>query len=130
MAEMSPVRRRMIEDMTVRNLPPATQRSYIHAVAKFSRYFGPLCHAVGAAARHSAHLLASGATAALALSRPRRQQADQCPGAACHLPFGMPGGGLIQASTVHTLRHSFATHALRSAAIPRPATNCRRDRTP
>src|SRR4030081_60636 len=40
MAEMSPVRRRMIEDMTVRNLSPATQRSYVHAVAKFSRYFG------------------------------------------------------------------------------------------
>ena len=40
MAEMSPLRRRMIEDMTVRNLSPATQRSYIHAVAKFSRYVG------------------------------------------------------------------------------------------
>ena len=26
--------------MTVRNLSPATQRSYIHAVSKFSRYFG------------------------------------------------------------------------------------------
>jgi integrase/recombinase XerD len=37
---MSPLRRRMIEDMTVRNLSPATQRSYLHAVAKFSRYFG------------------------------------------------------------------------------------------
>jgi site-specific recombinase XerD len=30
----------MIEDMTVRNLSPATQRSYLHAVAKFSQYFG------------------------------------------------------------------------------------------
>ena len=40
MAEMSPLRRRMIEDMTVRNLSPATQRSYVYAVAKFSRYFG------------------------------------------------------------------------------------------
>ena len=39
MAAMSPLRRRMIEDMTVRNLSPATQRSYVHAVAKFSQYF-------------------------------------------------------------------------------------------
>jgi site-specific recombinase XerD len=30
----------MIDDMTIRNLSPATQRSYLHAVAKFSRYFG------------------------------------------------------------------------------------------
>jgi site-specific recombinase XerD len=29
----------MIEDMTIRNLSPATQRSYLHAVSKFSRYF-------------------------------------------------------------------------------------------
>ncbi len=40
MAEMSPLRRRMIEDMTVRNLSPATQRSYLHAVSKFIRFFG------------------------------------------------------------------------------------------
>ncbi|WP_233489979.1 phage integrase N-terminal SAM-like domain-containing protein [Acidiphilium multivorum] len=29
----------MIEDTTVRNLSPATQRSYVHAVAKFGRFF-------------------------------------------------------------------------------------------
>jgi len=40
MANVSPLRRRMIEDMTVRNLSPATQRSYVHAVTKFSRFFG------------------------------------------------------------------------------------------
>ncbi len=40
MTEVSPLRRRMIEDMTVRNLSPATQRSYVSAVLKFSRYFG------------------------------------------------------------------------------------------
>jgi hypothetical protein len=40
MTELSPLRRRMIEDMTVRNLSPATQRSYVHAVAKFGRFFG------------------------------------------------------------------------------------------
>ena len=37
---ISPLRRRMIDDMTIRNLSPATQRSYIHAVASYSRYFG------------------------------------------------------------------------------------------
>lgn len=40
MADISPLRRRMIEDMTIRNLSPATQRSYINAIQKFSRYFG------------------------------------------------------------------------------------------
>ncbi|MCP3441195.1 site-specific integrase [Bradyrhizobium sp. CCGUVB14] len=40
MADLSPLRRRMIEDMTVRNLLPATQQSYLNAVAKLGRYFG------------------------------------------------------------------------------------------
>jgi len=39
MAEISPLRRRMIEDMTIRNLSPATQQSYLYAVGKFSRHF-------------------------------------------------------------------------------------------
>jgi hypothetical protein len=38
MAELSPLRRRIIDDMTVRNMSPATQRSYISAISKFSRY--------------------------------------------------------------------------------------------
>jgi integrase/recombinase XerD len=37
---MSAFRRRMIDDMTLRTLSPATQRSYLHAVTKFSRHFG------------------------------------------------------------------------------------------
>lgn len=37
---ISPLRRRMIEDMTIRNLSPTTQRSYLHAVEGYSRYFG------------------------------------------------------------------------------------------
>ena len=37
---ISPLRRRMIEDMTVRNLSPTTQGSYIHNVKKFSLHFG------------------------------------------------------------------------------------------
>lgn len=40
MATMSPLRRRMMEDMTIRNFSLATQQSYIYAIAKFSRHFG------------------------------------------------------------------------------------------
>jgi hypothetical protein len=36
MAALGLLRRRMIEGMTIGNLSPATQRSYIHAVARFS----------------------------------------------------------------------------------------------
>jgi integrase/recombinase XerD len=32
---MSALRRRMIDDMSLRNLSPAAQRSYLHAVTKF-----------------------------------------------------------------------------------------------
>ena len=39
MAELNPLRRRMIEDMKVRNLSPVTQRCYVHAVAKFAQFF-------------------------------------------------------------------------------------------
>ena len=39
MAETNPLRRRMIEDMRVRNLSPVTQRCYVHAVAKFAQHF-------------------------------------------------------------------------------------------
>ena len=39
MATMSPLRRRMIDDMMVRNLSPATQQSYIYAVRRFGEYF-------------------------------------------------------------------------------------------
>ncbi len=40
MAELRPLRQIMIEDMTIRNLSPATQRSYISAVSKLSQHFG------------------------------------------------------------------------------------------
>jgi integrase/recombinase XerD len=39
MAKVSPLRQRMIEDMTIRNLSGSTQQSYVYAVAKFSRHF-------------------------------------------------------------------------------------------
>jgi hypothetical protein len=36
---MSPLRRRMIEDMQIRNLATHTQRVYVEQVARFARYF-------------------------------------------------------------------------------------------
>lgn len=36
---MTPLRQRMIEDMQLRNLTPETQRSYVHYVAGYARYF-------------------------------------------------------------------------------------------
>jgi len=39
-AAVSPLRRRMIDDMNVRNLSPATQQSYLHWVTKLSRHYG------------------------------------------------------------------------------------------
>lgn len=37
---MSPLRRRMIDDMQIRNLTPNTQRVYVAQVARFAGYFG------------------------------------------------------------------------------------------
>ena len=62
MAEVSPLRRRMIEDMTVRNLSPTTQRSYVAAVSKLSRYFGrsPDCLELEDIRAFQVHLVATG----------------------------------------------------------------------
>ncbi len=37
---VSPLRQRMIEDMTLRKLGPSTQTGYIRAVVKLTRYLG------------------------------------------------------------------------------------------
>jgi integrase/recombinase XerD len=62
MAEISPLRRQMIEDMTVRNLSPATQQSYLSAISKFSRYFGRSPDRLGLEDVHAfqVHLVATG----------------------------------------------------------------------
>jgi hypothetical protein len=37
--QVSPLRQRMIDDMTIRNMSPLTQKSYIRAVKNFSLFF-------------------------------------------------------------------------------------------
>lgn len=37
---MTPLRRRFIEDMQLRGLAPTTQRSYVHYVAEFAKFYG------------------------------------------------------------------------------------------
>ena len=36
---MTPLRKRMIEDMQLRNLAPETQRGYLHHIAGLARFF-------------------------------------------------------------------------------------------
>jgi hypothetical protein len=37
---VSPLRQRLIDDMTIRNMSSLTQAAYVRAVKNFSRYFG------------------------------------------------------------------------------------------
>jgi integrase/recombinase XerD len=37
---ISPLRRRLVEDMTVRGFTPATQRGYVRTVANLTSFFG------------------------------------------------------------------------------------------
>jgi len=59
---VSPLRRRMIEDMTVRNLSATTRTSYIHNIKKFSRYFGrsPDCLGLEHVRAYQVHLVSRG----------------------------------------------------------------------
>jgi len=59
---VSPLRRRMIDDMTLRKLSPTTQRNYIRAVKDFTRFFGQSPDAANAEdlRRYQLHLVQQG----------------------------------------------------------------------
>ena len=59
---MSPLRRRMIEDMTIRKLAPKTQHDYLQRVKNFAAYLGrsPDTASVEDVRRYQLHLTASG----------------------------------------------------------------------
>ncbi len=56
---MTPLRQRFIEDMQLRGLAPTTQRSYLHYVAEFARYYntGPEKLDLEAIRQYEIHLL-------------------------------------------------------------------------
>ena len=59
---ISPLRQRMIDDMTLRKLGPKTQKTYIRAVRNFTRFFGQSPDAAGAEdlRRYQLHLVQQG----------------------------------------------------------------------
>src|SRR5713101_2221039 len=64
-APVSPLRRRMIEDMTIRKFAPRTQEGYIRAVKGFSAFLGtsPNRASFEDLRRYQLHLVATGAGA-------------------------------------------------------------------
>lgn len=62
---ISPLRRRMIEDMTVRGFTPSTQRGYIRAVKDFTAFLGrsPDCASAEDLRRYQLHMRSGGASA-------------------------------------------------------------------
>ena len=62
-AAVSPLRQRMIEDMTIRKLAPRTQEGYIRIVKNFSAFFGasPDKASFEDVRRYQLHLASSGA---------------------------------------------------------------------
>src|SRR5271167_1215598 len=77
---ISPLRRRMIEDMTIRKLAPKTQQGYIRTVKEFTAFLGR--------------------------SPDTTRQLNRACHAAAHI------AKIDKNVSLHTLRHSFATHLL------------------
>src|SRR5437764_3959102 len=60
---MSPLRRRMIEDMTIRRLAPKTQHDYVHRVKDFAAFLNrsPATASKEDVRRYQLHLVSNGA---------------------------------------------------------------------
>src|SRR5258705_237685 len=108
---MSPLRRRMIEDMTIRKLAPKTQQGYIRTIKDFAAFLGrsPDTASFEDVRRFQLHLAANGAhipivnytVAALRFFfRITLRRSDIIE----HTTF------IDERVSLHTLRHSFATH--------------------
>jgi hypothetical protein len=71
---MSPLRRRMIEDMTIRNFAPKTQHDYVQRVKNFAAFLGssPDTASFEDVRRYQLHLAASGVGVPRSTRRSRR----------------------------------------------------------
>jgi integrase/recombinase XerD len=70
---MSPLRRRMIEDMTIRKFAPKTQHGYVRRVKNFAAFLGrsPDTASFEDVRRYQLHLAASGAACRPSTKAPR-----------------------------------------------------------
>ena len=87
-APISPLRRRMIEDMTMRKFAPRTQEGYIRAVKGFSAFLGasPDTASFEDLRRYQLHLVSTGTgapTASPPLSGASSIRAHRRPGPTC-----------------------------------------------
>ena len=79
---MSPLRRRMIEDMTIRKFAPKTQHDYLKRVKNFTIHLGrsPDTASSEDVRRYQLHLTASGSRAEAAEPKPLSHRCPCCGG--------------------------------------------------
>ena len=83
--QISPLRQRMLDDVAFRNMSPATQKCYTHAVACFARYHRTSTNKLGIehVREYRLHLLFRG----LKARRIVRRMTARCRDCCCALPL-------------------------------------------